>query len=312
MKEQRNETKTLPEMWIDKNEKNGKRDRIQRYICHECNSSFTNKRYSKEALINNLWVDHVHGNQTLENLSIRYGVSTRTIRRKLDKVCINFPQYKSGKCVIVMDTCYFGRSFGVMVFRDEPLRRNLLWIYVNHETLKAYINGIQWLKERSWNILGIVCDGKRGLFHAFGNVPVQMCQFHQVQIVIRYITRNPKLEAGKELKIIVLQLTHSDRQEFESMLTTWEQKWKSFLQEKTRNQETGKLHYTHARLRSAIRSLKTNLPFLFTYQDYTNRSIPNTTNSLEGTFSMLKRKLRNHPGIKAWRKKKMIDQILSK
>jgi len=95
------------------------------------------------------------------------------------------------------------------------------------------------------------------------------------------------------------------------MLSLWEQKWKTFLGEKSRNEETRKWHYTHRRLRSAIRSLKTNLPYLFTYQYYPKRCMPNTTNSLEGTFSKLKTKLRNHPGIKPWRKRKMIDQILS-
>ncbi len=214
--------------------------------------------------------------------------------------------------MIVMDTSYFGRGFGVMVFRDELSRKNLLWVYVKHESLKDYIEGIRWLQSRSWEILGIACDGKRGLFHAFSDIPVQMCQFHQVQIITRYLTRNPKLEAGKELKEIVGHLSHSTRHEFEAMLSMWEQQWKSFLREKTFNLETGKWHYTHRRLRSAIRSLKTNLPFLFIYQDYPDRGIPNTTNSLEGTFSMLKRKLRNHPGIKPWRKRKMIDEILAK
>jgi len=65
-------------------------------------------------------------------------------------------------------------------------------------------------------------------------------------------------------------------------------------------------------LRSAYRSLKTNLPYLFTYLEYPDLDIPNTTNSLEGTFSNLKTKLRIHSGIKEWRKRKIIDEILSK
>ncbi len=293
-------------------EKNGKRGRIQRYKCNDCRYVFENGRRKTDRLEKRLWKEYVHGDQNLKSLSIRYGLSTWTIRRKLDHASFEHPQYESGKCVIVMDTCYFGRGFGVMVFRDELSKRNLFWVYVKHETVKAYIDGIQSLKDRSWEILGIACDGKRGLFRAFHDIPVQMCQFHQVQIVIRYITRNPKLEAGKELKDIVLQLCKSTRSEFEEMISEWEQKWKSFLLEKTRNEETGKWYYTHRRLRSAIRSLKSHLPFLFTYLDYSERNIPNTTNSLEGTFSKLKRKLRNHPGIKHWRKRRMIDEILSK
>jgi len=160
-------------------------------------------------LIKRLWDEHVLGNQTLKRLSEKYNISTRSVRRKLDKFSIDLPQHVSGKCVIVMDSCYFGRSFGVMVFRDILSHENLLWFYIHHETLKDYIKGIQRLKNSSWDIQGIACDGKRGLFRAFGDIPVQMCQFHQVAIVTRYITRNPKLEAGKGLKAITKRLCHT-------------------------------------------------------------------------------------------------------
>ena len=115
-----------------------------------------------------------------------------------------------------------------------------------------------------------------------------MCQFHQVAIIIRYITSNPKLLAGVELRIIVQRLCRSNQKEFSNIIYRWESKWKSFLKEKTYNEETRKWHYTHRRLRSAIRSLKSNLPFLFTYQKDPDLEIPNTTNSLEGTFIGLK------------------------
>jgi len=43
---------------------------------------------------------------------------------------------------------------------------------------------------------------------------------------------------------------------------------------------TGELHYTHPRIRAAYRSLRTNLPYLFTYKNYRNLAISNTTNAL--------------------------------
>jgi len=248
----------------------------------------------------------------LKNLSNQYGISPWTIRRKLDQIELNIPIYLIENCVIAMDTCYFGRGFGVMVFRNTITHKNLQWQYVNHETVQKYISGIDNLKSKGWNILGIVCDGKRGLFRAFNGIPVQMCQFHQVAIITRYITRNPKLEAGKELKSIVQRLCHSNQEEFQRMMITWENKWRLFLNERTHNADTGKWHYTHRRLRSAIRSLKTNFSCLFTYQKYPDLHIPNTTNSMEGTFSRLKTKLRIHSGIKQWRKIRMIDEILAK
>ena len=211
-----------------------------------------------------------------------------------------------------MDTCYFRRGFGVMVFRDSISRRNIFWKFLNHESNAEYKSGIDYLLSQGLQISGIVCDGKRGLFTAFGAIPMQMCQFHQVAIITRYITRNPKLQAGIELKSLIHELTKSSRTEFNIQLNKWHQKWRSFLMEKSYSEETGKWHYTHRRLQSAYRSLKTNLPHLFTYLEYPDLNIPNTTNSLEGFFSNLKTKLRVHSGIREWRKKKIIDEILSK
>jgi hypothetical protein len=40
--------------------------------------------------------------------------------------------------------------------------------------------------------------------------------------------------------------------------------------------------------------LKRHLPYLFVFEDYKELMIPNTTNALDGQFSDLKNKLRNH------------------
>ncbi len=83
-----------------------------------------------------------------------------------------------------------------------------------------------------------------------------------------------------------------------------------FLDERTSNLETGKSHYTHKRLRSAYRSLKTNAKWLFTWYDYHELNISNTTNAIDGHFSDLKNKLRNHNGLSQTRKMKFIDEFL--
>jgi len=61
---------------------------------------------------------------------------------------------------------------------------------------------------------------------------------------------------------------------------------------------TGKLHYTHPRIRAAYRSLRTNLPYLFAYKNYKKFGIPNTTNALEGgVFSHVKNMISLHRGL---------------
>ncbi|MEX0966758.1 MAG: transposase [Bacteroidia bacterium] len=102
----------------------------------------------------------------------------------------------------------------------------------------------------------------------------------------------------------------TDRESFEGGLNDWHVKWMEFLNERTLNPATGKSHYTHKKLRSAYRSLKTNLPWLFTWYDYMDLNIPNTTNAIDGHFADLKNKLRNHNGLSLARKKKLIDGFL--
>lgn len=84
----------------------------------------------------------------------------------------------------------------------------------------------------------------------------------------------------------------------------------SFLKERTVNPITKRWCYTHKRVRAAYRSLKINLPYLFTYQNYPKLDIPNTTNSLDGSFSQLKMKLGVHRGMREPLKRKMIEEIL--
>ena len=187
-----------------------------------------------------------------------------------------------------MDTTYWGNNFGVMLFKDALTKENLLKYYVKSETNALYKQGIKQLKEQGFEISGIVCDGRRGLITSFDNIPVQMCQFHQVAIVRRYLTKNPRMPAAIELKEIAALMKQTDKESFEGALNEWHDNWRSFLNERTINEETGKSFYTHKRLRSAFKSLKTNLKWLFTWYDNIELGIPNTTNAIDGHFADLK------------------------
>ncbi len=209
-----------------------------------------------------------------------------------------------------MDTTYWGNNFGVMLFKDALTKENLLKYYVKSETNVLYKQGIKQLEEQDFEISGIVCDGRRGLINSFDSIPVQMCQFHQAAIVRRYLTKNPRMPAAIELKEITALMKQTDKESFEGALNEWHDNWKNFLNERTINEETGKSFYTHKRLRSAFRSLKTNLKWLFTWYDNIELDIPNTTNAIDGHFADLKNKLRNHNGLSRKRKIKFINEFL--
>ena len=137
----------------------------------------------------------------------------------------------------------------------------------------------------------------RGLFQQLAGYRVQMCQYHQLRIVQRYLTRKPELPASVELLSIASSLTNTDKESFTGSFHEWCERWDIFLKERTYDRRTGKSYYVHKRLRSAYLSIKRNMPYLWTWYDHPETGIPNTNNSLEGMFTDLKTKLRNHAGL---------------
>ena len=188
-----------------------------------------------------------------------------------------------------MDTTYWGRNFGVMLFKDAITKENLLKYYVRHETNSYYVQGINELKNKGFVISAIVCDGRKGLIQSFGDIPVQMCQFHQCAIIRRYLTKRPRLLAAQELITVVDLMKQTDKESFTGALMGWFAKWENFLNERSKNEQSEKTFYTHKRLRGAYRSLKNNLPWLFTWYDNIDLKIPNTTNAIDGHFADLKK-----------------------
>lgn len=69
-----------------------------------------------------------------------------------------------------------------------------------------------------------------------------MSQFHQSAIIRRYLTKNPKLKPSQELMEVVDLMTITDKESFEGALGLWFGKWEFFLNERTTNPETKKVH----------------------------------------------------------------------
>lgn len=286
--------------------KNGFHHGIQRYKCASCGKRFIGGERLNAAII---WQEYTEGKQTYSQLADKYGCSTKTIQRKIDSVKTTTETSFSAFANLLMDTTYFGKKFGVMVFKNSLDGKILFKQYVKQETNDLYYKGYQEILSKGIKIQSIICDGRKGLFQLFGSgIPTQMCNFHQVAIVRRYLTKKPKMQASKELWELTLLLVHTDKESFEGGLTAWYIRWEAFVNER-KIDEKGKKRYVHKRLRSAYKSLKNNLPWLFTWYDNMSLKIPNTTNAIDGHFADLKNKLRNHNGLSDARKKKFIDEF---
>ena len=260
-----------------------------------------------------LWDEYIDGKQTLEQLAETHERSHVWIREQLDTIPIPQSDLVPQPSVFIADTTFWGRRYGVCVFRAQDIKRNAWWHDVESERMAHYRYGRQILEEKGWTFLAAVVDGRRGFLAVFKDIPVQICQFHQIKQVTKYLTRRPKTEAGRELRTLTLTLTKTDEKTFTDALAAWHAKWGGFIEEKTVLEFiTGrkKWYYTHKKVRSAYRSLKTNLPHLFTYLKYPELGIPNTTNDLDGSFSALKKKLAAHHGLRRDRRYKVISQLL--
>ena len=279
------------------------------YKCKDCGKQFIGgKRRNKSQVI----TDYIEGKQTLRQLALRYDVSERTIRRDLMGMRFVHSISKYKDVTVQLDTTYWGRHFGLMVIKDA-LRNKILWHkYVRNETIAQYIEGISWLKSQGFKIYGAVIDGMRGLAQALYPIPVQMCQFHQILIIRRYLTQEPDLEASVQLLDLVKSITRMDKESFIGAFNEWYEKYKDVLNERVHDKRIKRKMppYMRPRLRSAYLSLRRNMPLLWTFYDHPETGLPNTNNGIEGLFSDLKGKLRVHRGISKDNRKKLLDEYI--
>jgi len=168
------------------------------------------------------------------------------------------------------------------------------------------------IESRGFKLTAVVLDGRTGIPRVFSDILVQICQFHQLQIVRRKLTLRPETEAGQTLLSIGFSISKKDEVTLGHELDDWFKKYGEFINERTYTIGTKRWRYTHRRVRSAYNSLKKNLPFLYTYQKYPALKIPNTTNSLDGYWSRVKNLLSAHRGKSKERIRKIATEILRK
>lgn len=276
------------------------------------------RRYTKKLKwISNAYDEYAARRQTYEDLQKRYGKDPKTLRKYFDAYAGASGEITAEKKPVnlIMDATFFGRTDGVLVCRANG--RNLYWREIPSEKIEHYERCLDTLDAAGFRFRSFTIDGRKGvrklLQKRYPKIPLQQCQFHQLQTITKKLTRNPKLDAGKDLRTIGLTLTRTTRKKFTAALDEWHERWGEFLKERTYSLERKrKWRYIHERLRSAYFSLRRNLPWLFTYQDFPKLHIPNTTNSCDGSFAHWKNKIELHRGIQKQRRKQMMDYLLER
>lgn len=289
--------------------KKGERRGLFRYLCRFCGKSFSSSRRGKRRS-EKLWKEYVWSKQTRKQLGKEYSKSSKTIERILDAHKIKEKEHNPRTLVAVMDATYFGRRNGILVVRDPNQKENLCCHSIASETKLEYQKARNDIEDSGYVLQAVVLDGKRGIPSVFKDMPIQICQFHQWRIVKRKLTLKPKLPSHQALLSIGRKISKTTESEMKKLLVNFEKLFHSDLNEKTFVPGTKYWRYTHAKLRSAYGSLIRNLPFLYTYQKYPELRIPNTTNSLDGSFNVLKMFVNIHRGLKPKRRLKVIKELL--
>ena len=154
----------------------------------------------------------------IEQIAFKYKKSESAIWR-------NFDGYKDNSGLkslsdkhinLVVDTTYFGRGFGYMIFRAYGV--NLYYQQVGSETVEWLSKGLDNFDSMGYKFKSVTIDGRTGFIKylktCYPNCPLQYCQFHQKQTVKRYLTNNPKTLCGVELKELMRDLLKHDYDSF--------------------------------------------------------------------------------------------------
>ena len=116
---------------------------------------------------------------------------------------------------IHLDVTYWGHNWGVLLARDDATNTPPLYLaFIKSETTHDYRTAIDHISTAGYTIRGIIIDGKKALFKEFREYPIQMYQFHVVQIVRRYLTNNPKMKASIDLTLLIREMKHMTKESF--------------------------------------------------------------------------------------------------
>jgi len=285
--------------------KSGLRNQVQHFKCKCCGKQFQNK--PPKPSIESIWSEYLDAKQTIVEIAKKYHISVSTVKRVLHQKddLWTQPNLTGMSGYVHLDATYWGHNWGIMLALDDATGKVLYLEFIKHETTKSYEQAVESIKASGYNIKGIIVDGKKDLFAAFKDYPLQMCQFHMLQIVKRYLTRNPKMSASKDLMLLVRGMKRQSKENFEKDYANWKERHKDFLNKRTTHKD-GKTCYLHRRVRTVMLSLDFYLPYLFTCQKLDCAKMPNTNNKIEGTFTDLKKNLNNHSGLTTEHRKQFI------
>lgn len=285
----------------------------ERYFCPVCKKASvihrpdTRKRHNRDRLVE--WLTGVQGK---DEIALKYGLTRRALSKEFrpffrENPNCQIPQGFRAKMLIVDAKFIHGGELCALIAVAEEDR--IFWQFAQDECYGTWYGFL--VRFSAPEV--VVADGHKGMAgfvkKHWPHTAFQRCHFHMVSLVVHYLSRNPKEEAGQAILEIMYQLKHvksyEDRDRWLMFHRIWEKQYEKAFGART---ESG--HYQYKKIRSVRFILRRAIPDLFTYLDYPG--CPNTTNLVEGWVNTaIAEGLRRHRGLHISQKKTLVSVILS-
>lgn len=292
-----------------------------RWRCKSCKvSSVKRRKDTVSRNVNPLFKSWILGMNSAKVIAKKKHVSRRTIFRRFaeqwkKKLHSPFPKLTK-EVVIAVDGTTISKDCIALVVYDVISDQPLGWAFVPKEEYSTWYPLLLGISKLTC-IHAIVSDGQKGLCKAvkelFPNIPHQRCIAHIIRLGLIWLTRNPRYEAGVELKKIVRNLSLAKTKElsvlWKKSFEEWDAKHQTFLQEKSIDIFTHRKRYVHRRLRGVRSLIIGAIKNMFYFTE--DPLIPNTTNSVEGGInSSLQELIHRHRGLPTAKKKVLVSHFL--
>ena len=286
----------------------GSQSAHQRFKCKSCGKTFSRTRPDVSSANRLAWFrECVEAGHTIEYISRRSGHSERTLKRYFYDYLKEYPTWHirpAEKVNLLIDGTYFTNKVCLVLYQDNNVKATQLYRLTDGEWEEEIIEDLNNLIELGIRIESVTCDGARSIIKAVRKCApeavVRRCTVHIQRECLVWLTRNPKSEAGRELRSIVCRLNsilnHEQWGELVVSLIRWDKRWHDYLNQKTMpDDDSRRGWFTHKMVRKSFVHIRRALPNLFHYLD--NPDIPKSTNALESFFGHLKTNLRLHRGL---------------
>lgn len=257
------------------------------------------------------------GTKTLGEIAGECRVQRRTLTRRFVpflKVVPSPPLHRQHDAVLILDAIWMGgRAAVALIARTPAWIRS--WGFAGSESHEAWSSFVHSLEQPR----AAVVDGNGGLLEAirrcWDSVLLQRCLAHVMRFALGKLTRQPKTEAGRTARTLVLLLprirTRRQKRRWVHAFQKWQRRFDGFLRERT-YYETGGRHrwwYTHRTVRAVRSHLRNALPHLFT--SVRHPWIPRTSNHLEGgTNARLEELIGRHRGMPLEHRQSLVAHFL--